>query len=141
MPCIFEASFVYMKKSQIIALITIVAAIAIIINGSKDVSTYSTFAEAAKAATEVKVTGELNPDEDIVYQPDIDPNVFSFHMIDKNGISRKVIMKQSKPQDFERSESIVVTGEMRDDIFVADEILMKCPSKYKDDEIRIRAES
>lgn len=129
-----------MKKSQIIAFLAIVCAIAIIVNGARDVSTYSTFAEATKSGNEVKVTGELNLEEDIVYQPEIDPNVFSFHMIDKDGISRKVLMKQSKPQDFERSESVVVTGMMQDDTFVADEILMKCPSKYKDDEIRIRAE-
>ena len=49
-------------------------------------------------------------------------------------------MNKPKPQDFERSESVVVTGEMRNNEFVANEILMKCPSKYKDDEIRIRAE-
>lgn len=129
-----------MKKSHLIAFLAIVCAIAIIINGASDVSTYSSFADAAKAGTEVKVTGELDLDKDVIYEPDVDPNVFSFHMIDNNGESRKVYMKQAKPQDFERSESIVVTGEMKDDVFVADEILMKCPSKYKDDEVRIRAE-
>ena len=61
-------------------------------------------------------------------------------MIDSDGVSRKVVMNKPKPQDFERSESVVVTGEMRNNEFVANEILMKCPSKYKDDEIRIRAE-
>jgi len=130
-----------MKKTHLIALIAIVAAIVIIINGAKDVSTYATFTEAAKNAKIVKVTGELDLNEDINYDPEKDPNVFSFHMIDNDGLSNKVIMKQAKPQDFERSESIVVTGEMNKEVFVADEILMKCPSKYKDDEIRIRAEN
>lgn len=130
-----------MKKTHIVALLAIVSAIAIIINGARDVSTYASFADAAESGTEVKVTGELNLDGEIIYQPEIDPNVFSFHMLDNNGESRKVIMKQAKPQDFERSESIVVTGELKNEVFVADEILMKCPSKYKDDEVRIRAES
>ena len=130
-----------MKKTHMVALLAIVSAIAIIINGARDVSTYASFADAAESGTEVKVTGELNLDEEIIYQPEIDPNVFSFHMLDNNGESRKVIMKQAKPQDFERSESIVVTGELKNEVFVADEILMKCPSKYKDDEVRIRAES
>jgi cytochrome c-type biogenesis protein CcmE len=130
-----------MKKTHIVALLAIVSAIAIIINGARDVSTYASFADAAESGTEVKVTGELNLDKEIIYQPEIDPNVFSFHMLDNNGESRKVIMKQAKPQDFERSESIVVTGELKNEVFVADEILMKCPSKYKDDEVRIRAES
>lgn len=130
-----------MKKSSLIAVIAIIAAIVIIVNGARDVSTYATFSEASRSAAEVKVTGSLNLDEDIIYEPEKDPNVFSFHMIDNNGDSKKVLMKQAKPQDFERSESIVVTGAMQENIFVADEILMKCPSKYKDDEVRIRAES
>ena len=129
-----------MKKTHLIAIAAIFAAIFIIISGAKDVSTYSSFSEASANARTVKVTGELNLEEDIIYKPEIDPNVFSFHMIDTKGESRKVIMKQAKPQDFERSESIVVTGEMKGEDFVADEILLKCPSKYKDDEIRIRAD-
>jgi cytochrome c-type biogenesis protein CcmE len=129
-----------MKKTYILGVIAIAAAIVIILNGAKDVSTYATFADAAKIEGSVKVTGELNLDEAIIFKPEIDPNVFTFHMIDSDGSSRKVIMNKPKPQDFERSESVVVTGEMRNNEFVANEILMKCPSKYKDDEIRIRAE-
>ena len=36
--------------------------------------------------------------------------------------------------DFERSEEITLTGHSTDLNFVATEILMKCPSKYTDDE-------
>ena len=129
-----------MKKTHLVAIVAIFAAIFIIISGAKDVSTYASFSEASANARTVKVTGELDLNMDIVYQPEIDPNVFSFYMIDKNGDSKKVLMKQAKPQDFERSESIVVTGKVKEDIFLADEILLKCPSKYKDDEIKIRAD-
>ena len=129
-----------MKKTHILAVIAIAAAIYIIVSGAKDVTTYATFADASKTESAVKITGELNLEKDIVYTPEIDPNVFTFHMIDNDGVSKKVVMNKPKPQDFERSESIVVTGEMNGDEFVANEILMKCPSKYKDDEIRIRAE-
>lgn len=130
-----------MKKKHILAVIAIAVSIFIILNGAKDVSTYSTFADASKTEGRVKITGELNLEKDVIYTPEVDPNVFSFHMIDNNGVSKKIIMNKPKPQDFERSESIVVTGEMKGEEFVANEILMKCPSKYKDDEIRIRAES
>lgn len=129
-----------MKKNHILAGIAIAVSIFIILNGAKDVSTYSTFADASQTEGRVKITGELNLEKDIIYKPEVDPNVFSFHMIDNNGVSKKIIMHKPKPQDFERSESIVVTGEMKNDEFIANEILMKCPSKYKDDEIRIRAE-
>jgi len=33
---------------------------------------------------------------------------------------------------------LVLTGAMENGAFVADEILMKCPSKYKEEEIAIR---
>ena len=61
-------------------------------------------------------------------------------MKDDEGLEKKVILNQSKPQDFEMSESIVVTGKMKGDSFVADEILLKCPSKYKDEEIYLKKE-
>ncbi|MBT8232962.1 MAG: cytochrome c maturation protein CcmE [Saprospiraceae bacterium] len=129
-----------MKKTYYLAIIAIAVAIFIIIVASKDVTTYASFSDAAKTENSVKITGQLDLDEDIIYKPEIDPNVFSFHLIDDEGMSKKVIMKKPKPQDFERSESIVVTGKMQGENFVANEILMKCPSKYKDDEIRLRAE-
>ncbi|NNE16724.1 MAG: cytochrome c maturation protein CcmE [Saprospiraceae bacterium] len=129
-----------MKKTYYLAIIAIAVAIFIIIVASKDVTTYASFSDAAKTKNSVKITGQLDLDEDIIYKPEIDPNVFSFHLIDDEGMSKKVIMKKPKPQDFERSESIVVTGKMQGENFVANEILMKCPSKYKDDEIRLRAE-
>ncbi|MFN5363918.1 MAG: cytochrome c maturation protein CcmE [Bacteroidota bacterium] len=47
-------------------------------------------------------------------------------------------MHAAKPQDFERSESIVLTGEMSGDVFQASEMLLKCPSKYKDQEVYVR---
>ena len=130
-----------MKKGYIIALIAIVAAIAIILSASEDVSTYATFSEASKNSARVKISGELNKDNDIIYDPIKAPNSFSFHMIDVEGVTNKVILKQPKPQDFELSESVVVTGKMQDGIFIADEVLMKCPSKYKDEELKIRGES
>jgi cytochrome c-type biogenesis protein CcmE len=44
-----------------------------------------------------------------------------------------------KPQDFERSEQIVLTGKMRGEDFVASDMLMKCPSKYKDEETFVKS--
>jgi cytochrome c-type biogenesis protein CcmE len=43
-----------------------------------------------------------------------------------------VIFNGNKPQDFERSEQVVIKGKMQGTAFQADEILMKCPSKYND---------
>ena len=76
----------------------------------------------------------------MVYDPQVDPNYFSFYMKDTEGEERKVVLLGSKPQDFELSEQLVLTGKTADDGFVATEMLMKCPSKYKDEEVYIREE-
>ena len=59
-------------------------------------------------------------------------NQFSFTALDKEGNERKVIYFQPKPQDFERSEEITMKGFATDTAFVAEQILMKCPSKYNE---------
>jgi cytochrome c-type biogenesis protein CcmE len=71
------------------------------------------------------------------YQPQIDPNYFSFVLIDQNNEERTVVYSSPKPQDFESSEQIVVIGSMDQEGFVADKILMKCPSKYQENEIKV----
>ena len=68
----------------------------------------------------------------IDYSPSENANLFSFYMIDKEGNEKKVFFKGAKPQDFERSEQVVVTGKYAEGAFHADKILMKCPSKYND---------
>jgi len=127
-----------MKKIHLIAILMIVVAAAILLSASKDVSTYATFEQAISSQSRVKIAGELVKNKDIVYNPSKDPNYFSFYIKDDDGIDKQVILNQAKPQDFEMSESIVVTGEMKEDVFYADSILLKCPSKYKTEEISIR---
>ena len=51
------------------------------------------------------------------------------------GQERKVVFTGTKPQDFERSEQIVLTGQMVGNEFKASSILMKCPSKYNNDKV------
>ena len=58
-------------------------------------------------------------------------------MIDNKGVEKKVVLNKNKPQDFERSEQIVLIGQMEGQEFHASDILMKCPSKYEDKEVKI----
>lgn len=126
-----------MNKNIIIALILIVAGIVVFINASKDVSTYANFEQAANG-DRVKIVGQLAKDKPMTYDPQNNPNEFAFYMKDDKGVEKKVVLHQPKPQDFEMSEQIVVTGELEGDVFNASEILMKCPSKYKDEEIAVK---
>jgi cytochrome c-type biogenesis protein CcmE len=127
-----------MSKLSIIGLIMIGVAVAIFLNASNDVSTYAHFKEAVSSQARVKVVGKLAKDKPMHYDPLKDPNTFKFYLNDNKGEQKEVVLHKAKPQDFERSEQIVVTGQMKGDQFYADEILMKCPSKYKNEEINIK---
>lgn len=126
-----------MKKFQIVAIVIIVAAICVLFSASKDVSTYATF-EMAQDGNRVKITGEMAKDKPIEYRPGIDPNIFKFFLKDTEGIVKQVVLAKAKPQDIERAESIVLTGSLKDNVFYADEILTKCPSKYKNEELSLK---
>ena len=64
------------------------------------------------------------------YNPEEDVNYFSFFMNDTLGVNKKVVYMDGKPRDFEKSEKLVLVGKLQDSIFLASNILMKCPSKY-----------
>ena len=128
-----------MKKNHIVAGIMILVAIGILISVSGEMSSYYTFADAERDDQKVRIVGLLAKDKAITYDPEVDPNYFSFFMKDNNDEVRKVVLLAAKPQDFERSEQIVVTGNMIDGDFIASDMLLKCPSKYKEDEIFIRS--
>lgn len=122
-----------MKKSHIVAIALIAVAIATILSTFLDSSTYASFTEAMEAPEqEFHVAGTLNLKKEMVYNPEANANLFTFYLVDREGKEVKVMFNGSKPQDFERSESVVITGKMKKDAFVANKILMKCPSKYND---------
>lgn len=134
-----------MKKTHIIGILVIAVAIAIIMSSVGDASTYVSFGEAKELAsdgdeTKVHVVGRLkkDPQGHIVgmnYDPLVDPNYFTFVLVDTNRVEQQVVYYNPKPQDFERSEQVVITGSMQQNVFVADKILLKCPSKYTENKI------
>lgn len=129
-----------MKRVYLIAIILIVGAIAMFTMAAEDMSTYGNFIDAQKSGKVVKIAAQLSKDKEMYYNPEEDPNYFSFYATDDKGIEHKVVLLQEKPQDFELSEQIVLTGSVKGDAFVATDILMKCPSKYKDEEVYMKNE-
>lgn len=125
-----------MKKANIIILIIIAAAIGVIVSKMGDFSTYETFDSAAeKPNSTFKVIAYLDTTQQMTYNPLVDANKFVFYAKDKNGALQQVTFNGSKPQDFERSEQLVMTGKMTENGFVCTQIQMKCPSKYENDQI------
>jgi cytochrome c-type biogenesis protein CcmE len=133
-----------MKKGHIIGLGIIAIAILIIVSMIGDASTYESF-ETAKAMKmkgddkSIHVVGELKKSiSGIVEGIEVNPDKTSFYfmMVDNNGTEQKVFYNEPVPPDFARAEQVVVIGSYKNEaLFVADKILMKCPSKYQENEV------
>lgn len=114
-------------------LVAIAVVMAAMVGAISDSSTYANFSEAmSNQGEEFHVVGVLDKAHLPEYNPQVNPDEFKFFMVDNLGVSAQVVLHQSKPQDFDRAEQIVVIGEAQGEVFHASEILMKCPSKYAD---------
>jgi cytochrome c-type biogenesis protein CcmE len=74
----------------------------------------------------------------VEYDPLKDANYLAFDLIDDSQQVRRVVCYNppASMQDFKRSEKVVVIGQVKGEQFVASEILMKCPSKYEEKQIK-----
>lgn len=132
-----------MKKSHIIAIVVIAAAIAIIITTAGDASTYVNFDQAYQMAStgntnQIHVVGDLKKDGDgeiIGLEKSGDNLSFSFILVDDNGKEQKVYYNEPMPPDFTKSEKVVVIGGYQKELFIAQKILLKCPSKYQEQKL------
>ena len=123
-----------MKRSHIVILVGIAALIAGLLMYSVDFSTYDTVESAKqKQGKFVHLIARLDKSQPIEYDPINNPNYLSFYAVDSLGGQTKVVYHNSKPTDLEKSERIVLKGKMEKDHFECKDILLKCPSKYKDD--------
>jgi cytochrome c-type biogenesis protein CcmE len=126
-----------MKKSHIILLVGIAACVMILFSFMGDLSTYETLASARqKQGKTVTVIAQLDKSVPIQYDALRNPNLTRFQVIDTLGNKAEVIYHFEKPYDMEKSDRIVLKGKMKGDIFeitTKSGILIKCPSKYKDD--------
>ena len=128
-----------MKRTHIIILISIAALIVtLIVFSAGDFSTYETIGSAQKKPGKyVHLIAKLDKTMPIEYDAVNNPNYLSFYAVDSLGGKTKVIFHNSKPTDLEKSERIVMKGAMKGDHFECKDILLKCPSKYKDDKSQL----
>jgi hypothetical protein len=126
-----------MKKLHIVILILIAASIAVLVSFMGDLSTYETIASARqKAGKIVTIIARVDHRQPVIYDPVKDPNYLSFQISDTLGNTARVVYHFEKPYDLEKAERITLKGKMDGDVFDItrkDGILLKCPSKYKDD--------
>ena len=123
-----------MKKTHILLLVAIAIAIGVLVTMSADFSTYDTIGSARqKQGKFVHLVARLDKSVPIDYDPGKNPNYLSFTAIDSLGGRAKVVYLNTKPPELEKSERIVLKGKMHGEVFECSDILLKCPSKYKDD--------
>ena len=119
-----------MKPKLIFGIMAIVLFTSLLMyNFGNSISTYVNFEQAENRATS-HVVGTWDDTRDYGFSRET--MLFSFYMKDEDGNVRRVVYPKPKPNNFEQATQLVVVGEMRNSVFHANEMLMKCPSKYND---------
>lgn len=121
---------------HLVVLVFIAATIAGLLIYMGDVTTYETISSARKKTGKaVMVIAKLDV-ASLQYDALKNPNYLTFEAVDTLGDRMKVAYYYEKPYDMEKSERVVLKGKMENGVFEIrkkDGILVKCPSKYKDD--------
>ena len=116
-----------MKKRHLISITIIIAFLVFCFVSLNDSLTpYVSFAEA-KNSGNVQVKGVLA--SKIIDTSDRQGIMFKLR--DEKGEEAEVIYRGSRIDNMDHSESIVVIGTYQNEKFIAEKILVKCPSKYK----------
>ncbi|MCB9231921.1 MAG: cytochrome c maturation protein CcmE [Bacteroidia bacterium] len=124
-----------MKKINLTLLIALAVVAAIAFTGLfvadtvGGASVYTDFASARTLKGKVHVIGEWTKKDQVNYNSDAD--ITDFWMQDSLSNVTQVRLHDPLPPNFGDAEKVVVIGEYQNDIFEADKILMKCPSKYE----------
>jgi cytochrome c-type biogenesis protein CcmE len=127
-----------MKPLHIILIILSGLGVATVVSLNANTSEYVTFRDADQNTEKLyHIACKLNKSKPLTYQPEIDPNKFTFFATDSLGNEKMVIYLKSKPQDIERVEKMVIIGKSKGSYFLAETILSKCPSKYEDSPVKL----
>jgi cytochrome c-type biogenesis protein CcmE len=94
----------------------------------KSMTPYVSFAEARRASGMVQVNGVL-ADKNYVLKKD--EQYLEFKLKDSRGEIMNVQYRGVVPGNFDQATSIVAIGRYGSEKFEADQLLVKCPSKYQ----------
>lgn len=124
-----------MKPGRIVLLALIAIFLVVLaINFSSNASVYTAFSDAKNRNGKVHIVGEWVQRENSQYDPQRD--LFTFYLQDTTQAVEQIHYYEPKPANFEQAEKIVVVGAYENEKFVADKIVMKCPSKYEETTIQ-----
>ncbi len=122
-----------MKKTHIILLVLIAFAIVVVISYTGDLSSYETIGSARqKQGKFLNLIVKMDKSVPVQYDPVKDPNLLKFGVQDSLGGKINVVFHNTMPTDMDKSERLVLKGKVQGDVFECSAIVLKCPSKYKD---------
>ena len=118
-----------MNVKIMLALVLLIAAGAIgVTSFRKTVTPYISFAEARRSSGMVQVNGVL-ADKNYVMKPA--EQFLEFRLKDSQNEILPVRYRGVIPGNFDQAVSVVAIGRYQADHFEADQLLVKCPSKYQ----------
>lgn len=118
-----------MKPKVIAGVVLIVTFTSLLLyNFGNSISAYVDFETAERFEQNVHVVGAWEKEQPHGFS--MQTKTFSFYMKDEQGNVRRVIYSKPKPNNFDTAERLVVIGESKNGVFYANDMLMKCPSKY-----------
>ena len=139
------------KKKYLIAGVLLLGFGAFSIHAlSASMTPYVNFEEARGAADSVQVKGYLVEEDQVSYHPET--NRLMFTMEDEEENFAQVEYEGTKPDNFLHAESLVVVGSFqsrsfqqqsgeaqnqdessREEVFLAEDLLVECPSRYEEE--------
>lgn len=123
-----------MKPKVLIGVVAIIGFTSLLFyNFGNSISTYVNFDQAAhmKGDQNIHVVGRWDKNKPAMFTSET--KSFVFYMKDMKGNECKVVYSKPKPNNFDHAKSLVVIGQLKDGVFYADSMLLKCPSKYNAD--------
>jgi cytochrome c-type biogenesis protein CcmE len=124
-----------MKKQYLVLLFFALLIFGVLFVSLGNSDAYASFSEAKQNSKRTfHVAGTLASQMPMEYNPFENANLFKFYMNDRSGELQEVWLNGPKPQDFDRSEEVVVIGQWAEGRFMAHKVLTKCPSKYNETE-------
>ncbi len=118
-----------MSKHRLICLTIIASFIAYSIFAfQSSVTPYVTFAQAKAAKSTVQVKGTVAASEVTLAG---ERNLVKFTLRDDAGEEATIVYRGVKPEGLEQATGIVAIGKYSNGQFLADKLLVKCPSKYQ----------
>ncbi|MCI4671525.1 MAG: cytochrome c maturation protein CcmE [Bacteroidia bacterium] len=119
-----------MKPLNIIILVVLaVFIVGLGLNFSQSASIYTDFSNAKTTDKQVHIVGKWVNREQSQYHPERD--LFQFYLQDTTQHVELINYYEPKPTNFENAEKVVVVGAYKPEGFVAEKIVMKCPSKFE----------